>query len=378
MEEILVEYRHAGEIDYPEQAQYLCDIDPGAWLGLLEELDARYLDYLLYRLRRGGIKPEDPVIGLYTQLKSFIKTLRSIGPEFRFVFHAAGGGALKILCLDPSRVLGERIRGFHSTIAMSATLEPMGFFRDALGFDPRNCVSLRVPSPFPPENRLFLIVDSISTRFKDRMKSYVRIAELIREVVNVKPGNYLAFFPSFDYLKAVRFFLNVTKFEVLEQRPGMDEKERAQILERMETRDRSMVLMAVSGGVFSEGVDFVGEKAIGAFVVSPSLPVISYEQELLKDYYDRKGGMGFDYAYRFPGMSKVIQSAGRVIRSRTDKGVIILICDRFVEPAYTRLMPEEWYDRSPEDLVAQDPLKRIREFWSKIHQTTAEPGSAVS
>jgi len=362
--EMLEEYRQTGEIEYPEQSQYLCDLDLSAWLGLNDELDGLYLEYLLFKLRRGGVKPHDPVVELYTRLKSFIRTLRHIGPEFRFLFHAAEGGALKVLCLDPSRVLGDRIRGFHSTIAMSATLEPLGFFRDVLGFDSQRCLTLTVPSPFPPENRLFVIVDSISTRFKDRMKSYMPVAELIRDVVKIKPGNYLAFFPSFDYLKAVRFFLAVTEFEIIEQRPGMDEKERADILRRMEVQDRSVVLMAVSGGVFSEGVDFAGDRAIGAFVVSPSLPVISNEQELLKDYYDRKSGMGFEYAYRYPGMNKVIQSAGRVIRSRTDKGVIALVCDRFTQEAYTRLMPEDWYDRSPLDLVAANPLERIRKFWT--------------
>ena len=369
MDKIFAAYELTGKVEHPEESRYLCDLDRQHWIEMAEEMDYLHLDYLLHTVAHGGLKPNDPISEIYTSIKAFSRVAAIAGSAFRFLYEASGGGVLKIFCCDPSRLLRRRIEGFHSAVAMSATLEPLIFFRDVLGFDPHTTRSLSVPSPFPPENRLFVVVDSISTRYEDRFESYQAIAHLIRDVMRLRRGNYLSFFPSFDYLQAVRIFLPFGEFEVITQRPGMEEAERAEIMHRLESRrsaPQGTLLMAVSGGIFSEGVDFPGDMALGAFVISPSLPPLSSSQELLRQYYDLKCGAGFDHAYIYPGMQKVIQSAGRVIRTYQDKGVILLIGERFGEARYQKLFPEHWYDRSVQDLVAADPVERVRQFWTDI------------
>ncbi len=362
IEDALAEYQRQGEIDHPEQGMYLCDLDVDFWSDTAEEMDLLFLDYLMAEMAQGGIRQDDPVAAASTAVKSFGRMADLSGTDFRFLYRASHGGVLKIFCCDPSRLLGYRMAGFHAVVAMSATLEPFRFYQDVLGMG-RSCRTLSVPSPFPPENRLFVIADSISTRFKDRMKSYDAVAKLIMEVMAVHPGNYLAFFPSFEYLQAVRLFLGRADCRIVVQKSSMAEAERSAVLKEMAQNQRPILLMAVSGGVFSEGVDFTGDMAVGAFIVGPALPSLSPEQELLRDYYDSTRGAGFDYAYIYPGMNKVIQAAGRVIRTGTDKGVVVLIDDRFSDLRYRKLFPEHWYDRDSADLVAEDPVERVRRFW---------------
>jgi DNA excision repair protein ERCC-2 len=365
LDELFDRYQKMGEWEHPEQRMYECDLDRDWWKIKTEELEELYLEYFLYKVAKNSFRPDDPMDLAYHKIRAFNRVAQVAGSEFRILYDAADNGVLKIFCCDPSCVLGERIAGFHTTIAMSATLEPLGFFGDVLGFRSGHTRLRSLPSPFPPENRLFVVVDSINTRYGDRKSSYQPIAQFIQEVIQVKPGNYLAFFPSFEYLQAVRVFLPWRGIEIMVQRPDMEEKKRTAILKKMARSDTPKLLMAVMGGIFSEGVDYPGEMAIGAFIVSPALPALSHEQEILRDYYEVKCGMGFDYAYIYPGMNRVIQAAGRVIRTPKDKGVMVLIGERFAESRYQRLFPEYWYDRKVEDLVVENPVERIQRFWGK-------------
>ena len=371
VQKVFQEYHHIGEIEHGERSVYECQLNPDEWQQFSLELEQIYLEYILHLIRRGSIRPDDPVNSLYNAIRAFSLIGSMTGSEFRFLYDAHHDGILKIICCDPSRLLARRLRGFHASIAMSATLEPLEYFRDVLGFSRHASKLLSVPSPFPPENRLFLVADNISTRYKDRMAGYQRIGELISRVVSIRPGNYLVFFPSFNYLQAVRLFLPKKGFDIIVQRSGMEESERNEVIERMTSSSKDILLLAVSGGIFSEGIDFRGEMAVGAFVVSPSLPKISVEQEVLRTYYDDRNGKGFEYAYVYPGMQKVIQAAGRVIRTTTDNGIIVLVGERFAEAYYQRLFPEHWYDRNIKDMVPENPLEKIRLFWE--HHEKQEP-----
>jgi DNA excision repair protein ERCC-2 len=380
------------------------------------ELESMMLDYFIYRKRRREVKPEDPFIDFYFNFSRFLSVASIGGNEFSTIYDASENAEqIKIVCKDPSRQLGERLSGFSSAIAMSATLQPMEFFRDVLGLEKSRTLTLSLPSPFPPENRLIAVVPEVLTTYTQRARFYEKIARLIEVIVRTRPGNYFAFFPSFDFLAAVQHFLSLTEFRVVAQQRVMDEEARTAVLRELGRRDgrklhsrnqeavsaeaggsgdsveesgeedlQPTLVLAVQGGIFAEGVDYPGETLIGAIVVGPGLPRVSFEQELMRQYYDEQfadgeGGersRGFAYAYLFPGMNRVIQSAGRVIRSDTDRGVIILLDRRFAQPPYIDLLPEHWYRYSPQELVLEDWVSALKRFWGNEPRSPrkVEPG----
>jgi DNA excision repair protein ERCC-2 len=180
--------------------------------------------------------------------------------------------------------------------------------------------------------------------------------------VNLKDGNYLAFFPSFGYLKAVKREIESLSLsvELLVQDRKMSERKRRDLLKKLRDPNKKYLLLAVHGGIFSEGVDFTGDMAIGAFIVGPGLPAYSMEQDLMRKYFDFRWKKGFEYAYRNPGMMKVIQAAGRIFRTFTDRGFVMLIGHRFSTPYYKTLFPTDWKIEHPPDLN-----KRIQNFWTE-------------
>jgi DNA excision repair protein ERCC-2 len=365
------------------------------------ELESMMLDYFIYRKRHHEVKPEDPFIDFYFNFSRFLSVTVIGGNEFSFIYDAAEGAEqLKILCKDPSRQLSERTSGFYNAVAMSATLEPMQFFRDVLGFDKLRTLSVSLPSPFPPENRLIAIVPEVLTTYNQRPRFYEKIARLIESAVRVRPGNYFAFFPSFEFLESVHKFLDLPGYRVVTQQRVMNGDARAAIFRELSKRGKSAeeanirkrkgsiraggkseekhppaLVLAVQGGIFAEGVDYPGESLIGAIIVGPGLPRVSFEQELMRHYYDElfaddEGGersRGFAYAYLYPGMNRVVQSAGRVIRSDTDRGVIVLLDRRFAQHPYLDLLPEHWYQYSPEELIVKDLEGELKKFWGEKH-----------
>jgi DNA excision repair protein ERCC-2 len=179
-------------------------------------------------------------------------------------------------------------------------------------------------------------------------------------------GNDLVLFPSYRFLTEVAAKMPPTRARLLVQRPDLSDFERQQILEALSSPpSNGILLFAVSGGMYAEGVDYPGELLSGVFVVSPALPQVSFERELLRRYFDEKEEAGFDYAYLQPGMTRVVQAAGRLIRSETDRGVIALICRRFVEEPYASRLPRDWYEETPAELVTNRPAQEIREFFEK-------------
>lgn len=254
---------------------------------------------------------------------------------------------VKILCIDPSKLLSNRLEKGRSALFFSATLTPIDYFSKILGGGEKT-VTLELNSPFPRKNLFVGVMEKVSTRFQDRNDTIFYSAQILDAVVRSKAGNYIAFFPSYklmrETLNAFREINRDTK--CLVQRSDMLESDRDSFLKCFDIRenDRSMLAFAVLGGIFSEGIDLVGERLIGAVIVGVGLAQLNNESNIISAHYDESGESGFDYAYTYPGMNKVLQAAGRVIRTETDRGAVILIDDRFATPKYTSLFPPHWRD----------------------------------
>lgn len=249
---------------------------------------------------------------------------------------------VSLRCLDPTQHLATCYLTGKSHILFSATLRPLGFQASETAIATEYTKWL--PSPFDPNNLSVNIVTDISTKYQHRQGSLEKLAELVKNVVTSKVGNYLVFMPSFKYAQQLEEVLDTSAFELITQTPRMSQDERDDFLWSFEQTpsEKSLVGLAVSGGIFGEGIDLVGEKLIGVIVVGPALPQFGDEQNTLKEYYDEKDMDGFAQAYQFPGLQRVMQAAGRVIRSETDKGVIVLVDPRFAEQRYREHYPTHW------------------------------------
>lgn len=256
---------------------------------------------------------------------------------------------MKLFCVNPAANLGAFLGKGISTVFFSATLLPMTYYRKLLSVR-EDDYGIYVQSPFDRKKRCILIGYDVSSRYTRRnYEEYRRIAEYIARTIWQKKGNYMAFFPSYRLMEEVKAVYE-TEFSVdwvrcISQTSGMNEREKEEFLEEFSNQDGTLVGFCVMGGVFSEGIDLMGDRLIGAIVVGTGLPQIGTEREILKNYYDTRGENGFDYAYRYPGMNKVLQASGRVIRTQEDIGMILLLDERFRNTDYRPLFPVEWTDR---------------------------------
>jgi len=317
------------------------------------------LRYLLDKIESGRAIPDDPVEEFFAELGKFYSVLGMEGEEFSYV---SDGESVKIVCKDASRQLAERLAGFHSVIAMSATLEPVEFYEKMLGFDAERTDRLALPSPFPVKNRKVLVYHKVSTAFRHRGANYDKIADVIATTVGVRAGNYMALFPSYEFLRSTARYLEMP---VIAQEPGMTEAQREVVLAALKSNVPPKLMLAVQGGVFAEGVDYPGETLSGVIVVSPALPTVSFERELMRRYYQEKYGKGFEFAYLYPGMNRVIQSVGRLIRSETDTGVAVLVCQRFAQNQYSALFPSDWSQEENSSLICRDLRAELGLFWQE-------------
>lgn len=272
---------------------------------------------------------------------------------------------LKIFCLDPSKNLKEAMKRARGEVVFSATLTPINYFQEVLGGHEED-YRLKLPSPFPKEN-LKIMVSPISTRYKNRQDTYDTITDYIYSFVTMKKGNYMVFFPSYAYMKEIteRFKERFNDINILVQQGEMKEEERENFLEQFkEEPTETLVGFCVLGGIFSEGIDLTGDRLIGAVVIGVGLPQICLERNIIRDYFNEEKGKGYEYSYMYPGMNKVLQAVGRVIRTEKDKGAALLIDDRFTTPNYERLMPPEWL---PYNLIKNREELRdsLRDFWNK-------------
>ena len=261
-----------------------------------------------------------------------------------FVFFCDGEITVRLFCLDTGRVLSDRLSRVGGALLFSATLSPIEYYKSVLGGD-RSDDAILADSPFDPSQLSVNIVDSVSTRFSEREQTTLAALRVIASTVSAKRGNYIVFSPSFAYSDALAraFQAKYPKIRVLVQRRNMTHAERNEFLAALNTPDGSyLVAFCVMGGIFAEGIDLVGDKLIGAVIVGIGIPSLSYEREAIAAYYQDKYEMGKEYAYLYPGMNRVFQAAGRVIRREGDRGVIVLIDDRFRDPLYKKSLPGLW------------------------------------
>lgn len=309
-------------------------------MNLLTEMERFLEEY------REGEKRE-LVLDLYFQVRDFLN-IHDILDENYVIYSELerdGRFKVKLFCVNPAANLQNYLEQGNSTIFFSATLLPIRYYKKLLSVETDD-YAVYAESPFPEENRLLIIGRDVSTRYTQRGQiMYRRIAEYIAAVAEARRGNYMAFFPSYRFMEDVyeEFIRRAPGITAVVQSQFMDEKEREQFLERFEASDSAgLVGFCVMGGIFSEGIDLAADRLIGAVVVGTGLPQVCNDREIVKQYFDSRGMDGFDYSYRYPGMNKVLQSAGRVIRTENDRGIIVLLDGRFCQKRYQELFPREW------------------------------------
>ena len=315
-----------------------------------------------------GRPGHEELLELYFNALTFMRTAEFYDDRFlTYVENANGDTCIKLFCLDPSHLLGEALKRGRAAIFFSATLSPLDYFAKILGGD-ADSYKISLPSPFDVKNRELLIADTISTTFRNREKTYPAIASCIKTVQDQQPGNYIVYFPSYKYMNAVFEIFSATYPEIvtIRQAPEMNENDRELFLDQFRpasgTAPAGILGFAVLGGIFSEGVDLKHESLIGAIIVGVGLPQICFERDIIRDYFNEKNHAGYQYAYLYPGMNKVLQAAGRVIRTETDRGVIVLIDQRFSSPDYRQLFPREWFPHR--QIRNEAELKKaLQDFW---------------
>ncbi len=313
-------------------------------LSLLGELDTYMNDHVEFTDR-------DQVLEFYFQLRDFLAVYDKRDEHYKIYSRILPGGAfmVKLMCINPSGRLRECLSSGISTLFFSATLLPIRYYKELL-WGSQDEYAVYADSPFPRENRLVLAAGDVSSRYGRRRRGeYEKICDHICRIVEGRKGNYMVFCPSYAYLSQIEEILRERQesggadFVLEVQKSHMEEGEREEFLEQFsQPREKSLAALCVMGGIFSEGIDLTEEKLIGAIIIGTGLPQVNVEQEILREYFESQGGRGFDYAYQYPGMNKVMQAAGRVIRTLRDKGVIALLDDRFLRPEYTALFPREW------------------------------------
>ncbi len=276
---------------------------------------------------------------------------------------ASGGddGGVRLCCLDPSTVLGPRIGRLGGFVACSATLGPLAFYRDMFGIPADRVDRIELPWPFPPEHRRVIVAPRVSTRFADRAAHAPRTATLLAGLVAATPGNVAIYFPSFAMLDDLVGRLALGDRELVAQRPDGTDADRDAALARLVAPGPPVVLAAVLGGVFAEGVDLPPGALAAAVIVGPGLPPVGLERDLLRDAYERRYGAGFAYASLIPGLTRVVQAAGRLVRGPEDIGCIVLVGQRFRWREVAALLPSWW---SPD--VPDDPVDAVCSFFASV------------
>jgi Rad3-related DNA helicase len=308
---------------------------------------------------------KEEVLRLYLDVRHFL-SMYSIHDDHYTIYTDYEEGEsfrIKLQCMDPSKNLLACMERGRSSVLFSATLLPIGYYMEQLSGKTDEDYAVYAPSSFLPENRLIMVGNDVSTKYTRRNEAeYLRILHYIREFTEARTGNYMVFFPSYQMLQAVAELAGDQIEGLVVQNNSMSEEEKELFLEEfIDDPDKSRVGFCVMGGIFSEGIDLKNDRLIGAVIVGTGLPMVCNERELFRGYFDEKNEKGFDYAYLYQGMNKVMQSAGRVIRTKEDRGAILLLDERFTQKQYNCLFPREWF---PNVIVNQDNMRDFLEhFW---------------
>lgn len=301
----------------------------------------------------------------YSSARKYVAVCEYFDKGFLCYVEIFGGDiTVKTYCLDPSPTMNTLLRRAKGVVFFSATLTPTEYFCDVLG-GAKDVEMVSLPSPFDPNNLSVTVVDGISVRAEDRKKNYSRYATVIAATVSPKHGNYIAYFPSYECLEGVLdiFSKKYPKVETVAQSRGMDAQEKERFLSAFKDDEGHLrVGFCVLGGAFSEGVDLPGSRLIGSIIFGVGIPALSNERNIIKEYFDNTAGSGYEYAYTYPGMTRVLQAAGRVIRREGDRGVVVLVDDRYGEPKYRALFAKHWqgvqYTGNARSLA-----EIVRRFW---------------
>ena len=312
------------------------------------------------------IEGKEDILMLYLNVRHFLSIYET--HDDRYVtytdYDENNNFRLRLFCIDPSRNLEMCMNRVKSSILFSATLLPIHYYKEQLGGNEED-YAIYAPSPFSTERRLLMIGRDVSTRYTRRGEAEnQKIVQYIKAFTEQKVGNYLVFFPSYQLMNQVAEIAKEVIDGIQVQSSNMAEAEREAFLEQfVENPTETRIGFCVMGGIYSEGIDLKHSRLIGAVLVGTGLPMICNERELIRDYFQKEKGKGFDYAYLYQGMNKVMQSAGRVIRTMEDYGAILLLDERFLQNQYTQLFPREWYPYEEVDVNSMTEL--LKEFWKK-------------
>ena len=310
----------------------------------------------------------DGILDFYFEVRDFLNISELVDDNYVVytAFDENGRFYMKLFCVNPAENLQKCLDKGNSTVFFSATLLPLQYYRKMLSTRSEN-FGMYVESPFEQKKRCLMICRDVSSKYTRRgYEEYRKIAEYIARMSWQKKGNYMVFFPSYrlmeDVYQVYQDEFSVSWVRCISQHASMTELEREEFLEEFtKETEETLVGFCVMGGIFSEGIDLIGDRLIGAAVVGTGLPQVNCEREILKGYYDEKGEQGFDYAYRYPGMNKVLQAAGRVIRTKEDTEAILLMDERFLNRDYRNLFPREWNDACTCTLGNVE--KHLQAFW---------------
>ncbi len=353
-----------------------------------------YLMRLVSQMEEFFEKPREfpdkkTVLDFYFELRNFVNIYDLVDENYVIYDEMQEDGRfmIKLFCVDPSKNLQKCIDKSVSTIFFSATLLPINYYKRLLSTKEDN-YAIYAQSTFDETQRLLAFGRDVSTKYTRRGPAeYEKIARYIRAAIRSKKGNYMVFFPSYKMMQDVYdVFVRVEResdtrngvavsdepniaeesleesLTIIMQHSNMNEAEREEFLQAFEQEDSgTLVAFCVMGGIFGEGIDLKNDRLIGAVIVGTGLPQISNEREILKQYYDKQGLSGFDYAFRYPGINKVLQAAGRVIRTQEDRGIIVLLDERFLQSDYNALYPREWKNRIVGNVETVDA--EICKFW---------------
>ena len=302
------------------------------------------------------------LLEFYFRALAFTRIAELVDERYRTLYEK-GSGRLRLFCLDPSTLLRGTLGDLGSTVFFSATLRPIEYYRESLGGEASDPV-FSLESPFSADALQILLHHRVPTRLRDREQGYDEIAASVGAMASARRGNYLVYFPSYEYLRQVleRFRARYPEFHTETQTTGMSETAREEFLNRFQSgAERTLIAFAVLGGVFGEGIDLVGERLIGVAVVGVGLPQLCLERDLIRDYWQAREKSGFDFAYTYPGMNRVLQAVGRVIRSETDRGVVLLLDERFARHPYPLMFPPWWTARHLK--TREQILEAAANFW---------------
>lgn len=307
------------------------------------------------------------LVDTYFDITTLIKVAGNYDEGYKtYVEKTSQGIIMRLMCIDTSFLMKQAISRGTSAIFFSATLEPLDYYSKLLGGGTED-YRITIPSPFDPNNMKLLVHRGISTKYKERENSYQPIVDSIGTIVKAKKGNYLVYFPSYMYMNEVydRFTQKYPSIEIIRQEPGMEELQREEFVDEFKpNNNKTLVGFAILGGIFSEGLDLKGDKLSGTIIVGVGLPQICAERDIIKGYFNGKNGLGYEYSYIYPGMNKVLQAAGRVIRTENDRGVILLIDERFSYKQYQNLFPSHWKN----NIQIKSMLElngELKSFWNK-------------